>query len=810
MKKKPVVVTLLLLFFCAFFLNSGPAPVNAEVGAEVDHTDNRLRDNSDSKDDVDGEVIVNDVTTDPDTLYERYKDNSFDLMTKEQEGTSGFKKHLSNFSGTIKAFFWEGTKGLGTFNTEMVKFLFNLDIVTAIRAPFQTLAASIAQNMLSIAGTIGICFVAVIMVIKYMGEQRIKAALGLFGMTILIFVGLSIISDANSTNSLFNTIFTADKAVESAFVNVTPVLGDSSVPKEDKDSDSNKRMKSAGDMIASRVFYTNVYEPYLLTNYGTTNLDSIRKSKVKYDDQEYDRINLLLDNDITSKKGQDIHDKTIEYEADDLKNKTIQHFNNLKNTFFLGFYFVVNLVQSAAYFILCFIRIIIGALQVFLIPILPFLLFMGLFLITTNVLANFAKVLGMTVFLKAMAGFACILFATFLSYGFQLSSKIDNPWQKILTIVIYLLTPFGLYFFRSMLGTLISGQMNMKDAVGFLTHPFSTEKLKRDDYKAKRKERRQQQKDAKEKRKRELENKRKKAKERGKQDLGLNQPKEKKANNRSRLRKELNQQAKPKHKPDNKRQELQKKLQSMHEKSREDDKEAIKQSARQRKRKELDKAALRTGEAVRNANQELNEKQDSTLKNAKRRAGTSTKRRSAATEKDSRTNLNNLVTKSGRSTKRKRGGSLDSQVPATTRRQQGKKVVPSDSDGGNTTPKQGKTINPRSSSRTTRKVSGQRQSISGFTTTRSSAARRGGVAGMSSARRSPAVRRKMTAVQSVINATEETVTTVVETQETTQHKLSRMAKREVPVRKKSTNRPKTIPVRRTKPVKKVKTINKKK
>lgn len=801
MKKKPLVATLLLLFFCALLVASSPSGVQAEVGAEVDHTDNRLRDESDPKA-VEGEVKVNEVTTDPNTLYDRYKDNSFELMTKEQDGASGLKKHLSNFSGTIKAFFWEFTKGLGNFNTEMVKFLFNMDVVTSIRVPFQELAASIASNMLSIAGTIGICFVAIVMVVKFIGEQRFKTAIGLFVMTILIFTGLSIIRDSTSTNSLFNTIFTADKAVETAFVSINPVLDGNSIPPEEgkngeEDYDANKRMKSAGDLIATRVFYTNVYEPYLLVNYGTTNMDTIRKKKVKYDDTEYDRINLLLDNDITSEKGQDVHEKAINYEASELKNTTIQHFNNLKNTFFLFFYGVINLVQTAAYFILCFIRIIISVFQVFLIPILPLLLFIGLFLITSNVLINYAKVFGMTIMLKSMAGFACIIFATFLSLGFQLSGKIDNPWQKILTILIYLLSPFGIYFFRSMLGSLITGQMTLQNAVGFMTHPFSTEKLMRDNYKAKRKERRQQQKEAAERRKKKYNNDQDKTKKRGNQDIGLNQAKEKSGNTRSRLRKELNQQQTPKHRPDNKRQELQKKLQSMHDQSKKEEAAALNQTARQRKRKELDRAALRTGEAVRAANKELKDNQGSNLNSVDRRSGMSTKHSSA---NDAKTNLNAVGSKNGRSTKR--SSSSDKSTPKATRRQQGQKVEGSNNE--RTTPKQGKTINTRSSSRTTRKVNGQRSSIN------TSSTRRGGVAGMSSARRSPAVRQKMNAVQSVIQATEETVTTVVETQENTQHKISRMAKREAPVRKKSPSKPKTIPVRRTKTVTKTKAPNMKK
>lgn len=729
MKKKPLVATLLLLFFCAFFLSSSPLSTRAEVGSEVDHTDNRLN-NSDEKKKAEGEVKITDPTTDPNTLYSRYKDNSFELMTKEKEGASGLKKYIANFSGTLKSLVWEGTKGLGNINTEMVKFLFNMDIVSAIRTPIQALTASIATNMLSIAGTIGISFVVVTMVIKFAGEQNFKKTMGLVGMTVLIFTGLSVLRNSTASDSFFNTVFTIDKAVETGMVSVNPVLGDSSVPLEkDKDGkdnyDSKKRLKGAGDMIATRVFFTNVYEPYLLANYGTSNMETIRKKKIEYDEKEYDRINLLLDNDISTDKGEDVHDTATEYEAEDLKNKTIQHYNNFTNAFKLGFHFVVNLIQTVAYFVLCFIRIIIGVLQVFMIPILPFLLLYGLFMTFTNVFKNYAKAMAMTIFLKGMAGFACILFATFLSYGFQLSNTMDNPWQKILTILIYLLSPFGLYFFRTFLGSLFTGQMSLANAVGFATHPFSTQKLMRDNAKAKRKERKQRQNDAKEERKKKLEEERKKTKDRGKPDLGLNQPNERKTKNRSNLRKELNQQPQSaRHKSDNKRQQLQKKLESAHEKSKEADKNAINESTERRQRRQrmrIDKDAERLGEALRTSNEESGSKTN--LKGSRRRTGASSKRSVAA-------------------------ASENQSSVANTRRQQGQKVQ---SDNDYTSLNQGKSSSPRSSSRTARKVSGQRQPVSEVTPKQSGSARHGHSSGVSSARRSPAVRNKMNRVNSVIS-----------------------------------------------------------
>ncbi|MDK8541808.1 MAG: hypothetical protein QP876_13535, partial [Enterococcus faecalis] len=367
-------------------------------------------------------VVIREPTTNVDTLYDTYKDNSFELMTQnmEEESLTGIKEAMVNSSATMKNFTWGAVKGLGQFNAEMVKYLFSMDVVTPIKAPIQKLTSNIAGNMLSIAGTIGIGFVTLVMGIKFIGEQRFRQALKVFLMTIFIFTGLVVCKDAKSADSLFNQMFEADKQIEAAFVKVNPVLGGTSVP-ESKDGNVQDRMKSAGELIASRVFYTNVYEPYLLMNYGTSNPETIRKKTITYEKKDYDRINILLDNDVVNKANTELHDKVTEIEADELNNRSIMYFNNFGNTFYGLFYLVVNLIQTLVYFILCFVRLVIAVLQVFLLPLLPIILLTGLFMQGINVFANYFKGFGFTIFMKAMTGFACIFFATFLSLGFQLS-----------------------------------------------------------------------------------------------------------------------------------------------------------------------------------------------------------------------------------------------------------------------------------------------------------------------------------------------------------------------------------------------------
>lgn len=101
-------------------------------GAGVTETDRSEGENANDK------VEVKEVTTDVDQLYKNYKKNSFELMTNDYESMN-LKKLSYNVAGVMKNFVWSGVKMLGEFNASMVEFLFELDIISAIREPIQNL-----------------------------------------------------------------------------------------------------------------------------------------------------------------------------------------------------------------------------------------------------------------------------------------------------------------------------------------------------------------------------------------------------------------------------------------------------------------------------------------------------------------------------------------------------------------------------------------------------------------------------------------------------------------------------------------------
>lgn len=490
---------------------------------------------------VDGNgVNVESIVSDPASIYQRYKENSFQLMTKPYESDALFggaiEEMYNNISGTIKNMIWSAVRAVGAFNTTMVKYLFNLDLVSRVKQPFVNLTASIAQSMIGVAGTIGISIVAILMAIKFAVEQRFRSAFVLFLMTVFTFTGLAILKDVNSADSVATTILNVDKAIETSFVQVNPAFinGDKVAPSTSQTPE--KQMKQAGDLIATQVFYTNVFEPYLLTNYGTSDLKKIRSKSVEYENKRYDRIQILLDNDLTTEDGKKIHEAVTDYEADNNKNKAIQYFNSSDNSIFLLFYLVVNLLQTIVYFVLSMFRNAVAFLQVFFLPLAPIMLVFGLFIESVNAFKNYTKGSLILMFLKALLSFLAIIFASYLSIGFKIAQGNMDAWQKILTLIVYICLPFVLYAMRHFIFMLLVGELNGRQMVRLMTNPFAFNRLARQQAKAYRQRQnstRQQKQDS---GKQSAKEKQKEAEKRGEQDLGLNNPKESKQQQRSQKR----------------------------------------------------------------------------------------------------------------------------------------------------------------------------------------------------------------------------------------------------------------------------------
>lgn len=417
------------------------------------------------------------VISDPTEIYKAYKDNNFPLMTGGTDSLGKFKQIVPGISTAIKEFMWSGVRMIGSFNAEMVKFLFNLDVTTSLKIPMVNIASFLATSLTNVASLVGICVVAGVMIFRFAVTGQIKAGLKVFLKAVMIFVGLAFLRDATVSNSLFDKVYDVDQAISAAIVNVNPVIDNYTTENVENQSaekraetDSKVLIQNAGNALASTVFYSNVYEPYLLMNYGTTNQSEIRgEGTIEYDKKSYDRIGAVLGNE----NNEELQSKVLsdEENSEKFNNATIHYNNNWMQSFFALFYIVVNLFQTIIFFVLGVVRIVMAVIGIFLIPLAPILLILSLFQVLDNVLFNYAKAFAIVMFAKASIGFVLILFVSYISIGFTQASMNGDIWQKIITILVYLVSPIGVYLFRGIFIAAFTGQLSMKDLPGMVMHP---------------------------------------------------------------------------------------------------------------------------------------------------------------------------------------------------------------------------------------------------------------------------------------------------------------------------------------------------
>lgn len=423
-------------------------------------------------------VVVVEPTNDAIELYKRYELNSFRLLTKGTESANPFKQFVVSGTGLLKEIIWALTMSVGKFNAYITGFLFSFDMIEPIKVAMANFTTALSKNMVSLASSIGIIFVALIMVTKFIMEQNIKGAFRVFFVTFGMFLFLTLFSNSQRTQDVFDIFFSIDTAIEREFVKVNPTLNDTNeeekvivnnVPGNNETGAVDQ--PTVSELLASKIFKSNVYDPYLIAQYGTTDTTKIRNRKVKIQNAEYDRIGVLLDNDFSDNQSEKIEEIVTDYESETLKNKTIHYTSAVGNVFAMLFYGITNVVQTVVLVILAAIRVLIQFLQITMFPLSMFLVLLAMFIWIETMVLRIFKVMGMLIFAKAMVSFLVLFYASFVSLGYTAIEGVDNIFGKMITLILYVITPFAFYWLRFFFAGVLTGASGFGTLMLYMRHP---------------------------------------------------------------------------------------------------------------------------------------------------------------------------------------------------------------------------------------------------------------------------------------------------------------------------------------------------
>lgn len=410
------------------------------------------------KDDTEKEAVQYvEGTDDKMEIYNRYKDNNFNLMNKAYEGLNPVNLFIQNALLAIKNFVFYLTFFIGKFNMFLVETLFNIDIASAISKPIQALSMELSKNLTGVASTIGLVAFTIFMLTRFFASGKVTEALKVLGLAILTFTVLAMFNNPASNEMIFNGVIEVDNQIENAFAGLNPNFTDEDNPEG-----------TIGEKLSADILRTNIYEPYLFMNYGTANTEEIRKKTITYERKEYDRIGILLDNDSGSEDQIKMMEEITDIEVDDYKNNAPTYKSAGIQAFYALAYGATNLIQTGIFGILGLVRLALQFLLILMPFVLPILLVVGIFLHGSPLLANFFKGFLTVSFLKAGLSLATVVFTSYVSLAYTMEFGNSNILTVIITRLAWILAPIGLYFFRYFIGGLFS--QNVRIMGGGLTN----------------------------------------------------------------------------------------------------------------------------------------------------------------------------------------------------------------------------------------------------------------------------------------------------------------------------------------------------
>ncbi|WP_088840968.1 hypothetical protein [Listeria sp. ILCC797] len=390
------------------------------------------------------------ITDDPVELLQDYGDFSFPLMTKEYESLNKLAEVLANMGVTIKNAVMSVVIAVGKFNANVIGFLFDYDAMKPIRQPILDMTNVMAGSLLGIATTIGATVMGMMMVVKFILEQNIKRALMVFLMAVVVVTAFTAMKSPTTSKQIMNFATNLDTAVASKFTEYTPVIeGDQHA------TDAAGKKVTPGTRIKANIFKANVIVPYWIANYGSSNADKINEKTISYNNQDYNRIGLLMGNADSSQVDDNFVSDLAKIEYDDLGNKNVGWKKSLSVTNLLLFFLILNLFQMVIFFLLFVVKSMLGFLLTFLFPLSLLILLFSMFSSNMNPIKNIGKGYLTLMLFKGGVSFMVYFYTSYMILAYRTSDSQPNSLLKIAIIMLYMLMPLAVYVWRHFLFSLL-------------------------------------------------------------------------------------------------------------------------------------------------------------------------------------------------------------------------------------------------------------------------------------------------------------------------------------------------------------------
>lgn len=385
-------------------------------------------------------------------LSEKYPDNRYDLMTYADDKWYQWAQKTGTAAiAGIKNLLWNINVIIANITLMVIYQLFSLDVVALTKDSIMEIASGTAGSLVGNLGTFALAIASIGIVIRAYIKQNWQA---FFQILTLVLVSLALLFSIQTKSfNYVDAAHTVSVSLENAIMNVNPSLTSS------QNFQINPDSGNVGDQVSVQVenkaFESLLYKPYLLLQYGTTDEGAINAEN-SYEG-ELPRIEEYLSANPVTEDGQQLREDIAKYELEELNNESIFAGNGFLTSAYTMGIILSTIVQGIVFFFLALMRIMLQFGFIFMLILLPFMLFMSLFPTFEALIGKYTKGLFMVILFKAVAVFFVLVGASFITLSYEMADLSDDIYYRIFIQVIFALAIIFMYMKRSFVMDMLNG-----------------------------------------------------------------------------------------------------------------------------------------------------------------------------------------------------------------------------------------------------------------------------------------------------------------------------------------------------------------
>lgn len=382
---------------------------------------------------------------------QEYGESRYDLMTYADDSWYEWVDKTGTAAvSSIKNFLWQINIVITQITLMIIYQMFSLDIVELTKDSIMEIASGTAGSLVTNLGMFAFAMACFGIVIRAYLQQNWQA---FFKIVTLVVLSMALLFSISSEK--FNYVDLAhgvSVSFENAVMQVNPSLTDS----------TNYEVAEGGDIgqqvsveVENKAFNALLYKPYLLLQYGTTDEEAINAEGSL--NGEETRINEYLKANPATEDGMALRQDIAEREFNELNNETIFAGNAFKISAYIMGTIFSTVIQAIVFFFLALMRIMLQFAFVFLLLLVPFVLFMSIFPTFEGLVGQYLKGSFMLIIYKAITVFLVLVSTSFITLSYEMVNMSDDIYYRIFIQTIFSVSIIFMYMKRQFLIDMLNG-----------------------------------------------------------------------------------------------------------------------------------------------------------------------------------------------------------------------------------------------------------------------------------------------------------------------------------------------------------------